>query len=129
MLAAPLGEFLRHAGCEGQESNAASALIKLVVKAGSLAAAEGTRAGAPRQGILGWAELLADPSAERVFGVNQFEDTRWLRKESLQTALTCIRAALRSDGIPSPDPAPVLAAAEKCGYRWDHLLQALSAGG
>ncbi len=114
------GSSFRHAGWDGQASDAAPALIELILDAESRAEALER----PRP-ALNWAELLGLQSAERVFGVNLFEGARWLRKESLQVAVDCIAAALRADDVPIADPAPVLTAAEACGYRWDELLRAL----
>jgi glycosidase len=124
MIGAPLGEFLKHAKWDGQASTAAPAIMELVLHAERQAADAAVATAAPRR-MVTWAHLLSLPAAERVFGVNQFEGVRWLRKESLQIGLDCIRAALGADGIAVPESAPVLAAAEKCGYRWDELLHAL----
>jgi glycosidase len=122
MLSAALGDYLSDAGWDEQTSQAAPALIALLVNIEARAAS----AAKPPGEI--WDTLFADPSAERVFGVHEFEGVRWFRMETFQLALACLEAALRADGFQVADPAPALAAAELCGYRWDELRRALSAG-
>jgi hypothetical protein len=67
-----------------------------------------------------WALLFAHPAAERLFGVHEFEGTRWLRKESLQMFAACVTTLRRAT------TAKLLAAAKSAEYRWDDFLTLLS---
>jgi glycosidase len=96
MLGGVIRDFLARGGWDARSAERAPALIALAVRA-----EEGT----PLE------TLLADPAAETFLQVNTFEGVRWFSREALELMLACL--ATPADG------APLLAAAEKTGYRWD----------
>ncbi|HUJ76618.1 MAG TPA: hypothetical protein VL359_17275, partial [bacterium] len=70
-----------------------------------------------------WADLVSDPAAEQFLRVNEFEGVRWFSKEALELFAQCVKQAWITA---LPDAAPVLAAAETTGYRWDVFVRLLA---
>jgi hypothetical protein len=66
-----------------------------------------------------WASLFAHPAAARLFGVHEFEGTRWFRREALEMFAACVTILRRAK------TAKLLAAAKSAEYRWDDFLKLL----
>jgi hypothetical protein len=68
-----------------------------------------------------WKSLFAHPAAQRLFGVHDFEGTRWFRKESLEMFAACVTVLRRVK------TRKLLEAARTAEYRWDDFLTSLQA--
>ena len=132
MLTDLLAGHLQRAGWDAQASQAAPALIALLMmipeaqpKAASqrkTPAKAAARKPSPRVQV-DWKQLLSHAAAPRFLDVHEFEGTRWLRKESLQALAAAVAAVAGSTGAQA---APLLSAADAAGYRWDELLSSLA---
>jgi glycosidase len=115
MLTDLLAGHLVRAGWDGQASQAAPALIALLMTLPEKGAS-------PARRPVDWAALLTHPAAERLFSVHEFEGIRWFRKEGLEALGSAVAILRGARGMPFKR---VLDAAEACGYRWDEMLSSL----
>jgi hypothetical protein len=118
LLAPILRDFLLRAGWDAEAAGMTPALAALLLQAQSLDA---------EPEPFPWRVLFSDQAAERFLRVNTFEGVRWFGKEALALLLDALPVILTSEGLAVPDDAPVRAAAEKSGYRWDNFLAATGA--
>jgi hypothetical protein len=125
MLTDLLAGHLERAGWDRQASQAAPALIAMLM---TLPEVPKPRS-ASRQGSasprLDWAALLSLPSAERLLGVHEFQGTRWFRKEALESLGAAAAILLETRGMRVLSFRRVMEAAEASGWRWDELLRSL----
>ncbi len=75
-----------------------------------------------------WSDLLATDTAQRFLKVNVFQETLWLRKESLVLLTACLEGLARMRGQ-ELETETVLDAAAKVGYRYQDLMDLLAAPG
>jgi hypothetical protein len=113
MLAGVLGDWLAVGGWDGQTP--APALFALLMSVPDTPAK------------IDWSSLFLHPAAERLFGVHEFEGTRWFRKEALEMFVSCLAALFRSRGRRAPKTSSLIAAAESSGYKWQEFLTTLKA--
>jgi hypothetical protein len=114
MLGGILAGWLAEGGWDGQTPAASLFAVLLSIP-------EKTKSKGRAAVSLDWVSVFTHPSAERLFGVHEFEGARWFRKESMEMFASCV-TILR--GVKT---AKLLDAAEKSGFKWPDFLRALQA--